>query len=108
MDVADAVTDWLYIKDAVSSLLLAREIEHPKGRIYNIGGSSHRVREVVDVVRQFIPDAEIQLQAKRFFPWPPSYDFTKAREELGYSPVFNIEGGVKDFIEEARKKYRSS
>ena len=106
VDVADAVTDWLYIKDAVNSLLLARETDHPKQRIYNIGGGTHRVRAIVDLVRKFIPDVNIQLEAKRIFPWPPAYDFMMAQEELGYKPEFNIEEGVRDFIEEARKRYK--
>ena len=106
VDAAEAVTDWLYIKDAVNSLLLAREVENPKSRIYNIGGGSHSVGEVVDVVRRFIHDAKIELKAKRLFPWPPSYSWLKAREELRYQPLFDIEMGVRDFIEEARVKYK--
>jgi nucleoside-diphosphate-sugar epimerase len=105
VDAADAVTDWLYIKDAVNSLLLARQVDHPKQRIYNIGGSTHSVREVAGIVKRFVPDASIELEAKRVFPWPPSYDFTKAQEELGYKPLFNINDGVKDFIEETRKRF---
>jgi len=104
VDVADAVTDWLYIKDAVNSLLLARQADDPRQKVYNIGGGTYSVREVVDVVKKFIPDADIQLESKRLFPWPASYDCTKAQEELGYKPSFNIEEGVKDFIEECRKR----
>jgi UDP-glucose 4-epimerase len=103
-EVAEAVTDWLYIKDAVDSLLVAREIQHPKQRVYNIGGETHSVREVAEVVKRFIPNAEIQLEAKKIFPWPPSYDCSKARDELGYRSLFCIEEGVKDFINEAKNK----
>ena len=106
VDVADAVTDWLYIKDAVNSLLLARKVDNPKQRIYNIGGGSYSIREVVDMIKRFVPDASIELEAKRLFPWPPSYDYTKAQDELEYKPLFNIENGVKDFIEETRKKHK--
>lgn len=106
VDVADAVTDWLYIKDAINSLLLARQAENPKERIYNIGGGTHAVREVAEIVKRFIPNATIQLEARKVFPWPPSYDWSKAQEELGYEPLFDIEEGVKDFIEEARNKDR--
>jgi UDP-glucose 4-epimerase len=102
-DVAEAVTDWLYIKDAVNSLLLARQAENPKQRIYNIGGSSHSVREVVQVVKKFIPGASIQMEAKKVFPWPPAYDYSKAQEELGYKPTYALQEGVRDFIEEAKK-----
>jgi nucleoside-diphosphate-sugar epimerase len=102
-DVRDAVTDWLYIKDAVNALNLAREIPGPKRRVYNIGGGSFSVGQVAQVVKKFIPDARIHLEAKRQFPWPPSFTWEAAREELGYQPRFPIEKGVQDLIEEARK-----
>jgi len=104
-EVADAVTDWLYIKDAVSSLILAGKAEQLKERIYNIGTSSHSVREVADIVRRQIPNSDIRLEAKRTFPWPPVYDCSAARRELGFAPAFTIEEGVRDFIKETKKKY---
>jgi nucleoside-diphosphate-sugar epimerase len=104
-EVADAVTDWLYIKDAVNSLILARDVDQPKERIYNIGASSHSVREVADIVGRLIPDSNIRLEAKKTFPWPPAYDCAAARRELGYIPAFTIQQGVEDFIQETRKKY---
>jgi nucleoside-diphosphate-sugar epimerase len=104
-EVADAVTDWLYIKDAVNSLILAGEAEQPRERIYNIGGRSHAVREVADIVRRLIPDSDIRLEAKKTFPWPPAYDCSAAQRELGYAPAFTIEQGVRDFLEETKKKY---
>ena len=103
VDAADAVTDWLYIKDAVSSLLLAGEVEAVKERIYNIGAGSHSVREVAGIVSKLIPDARIALKSGRTFPWPPSYDCRKAAEELGYQPRFGIEEGIADFIAEVRQ-----
>jgi len=104
IEVADAITDWLYIKDAVNSLVKIREIQDPKGRIYNVGSETLSVRELVEVVRRIIPGATIEMEARNVFPWPASYDCTKAQEELGYKPSFNIEEGVKDFIEECRKR----
>ena len=104
-EVADAVTDWLYIKDAVNSLILAGESEQAMDRIYNIGGSSHSVKEVADIVRRLIPNADIRLEARKTFPWPPAYDCAAAKRELGFTPAFTHEEGVKDFIRETRKKY---
>jgi len=103
VDIADAATDWLYIKDAINSLLLARDAENLRKRVYNIGGSTHKTREVAEVVKKFIPDVEIELESKKTFPWPSSYNCSRAREEIGYKPSFTIEEGVKDFIEEVRK-----
>jgi len=104
-EIADAVTDWLYIKDAVNSLILAGESEQAMDRIYNIGGSSHSVKEVADIVRRLIPNADIRLEARKTFPWPPAYDCAAAKRELGFIPAFTLEEGVKDFIRETRKKY---
>jgi nucleoside-diphosphate-sugar epimerase len=104
VDAADAVTDWLYIKDAVRSLMLVREVDSLKERIYNIGAGTYSVREVVETVKQVIPDARFQLKSEKIFPWPPSYDWSKARDELGYTPLFTIEEGIKDFVEEVKKR----
>lgn len=100
---ADAVTDWLYIKDAVKGLLQVWRTENLKHRIFNIGGNSHSTREVAEIVRNYIPDAEIELKSEKTFPWPDSYDYSRARNELGYKPSFGIKEGVKDFIKEVRK-----
>jgi UDP-glucose 4-epimerase len=102
-DAADAVTDWLYIKDAIESLILARTIDQPRSRVYNIGAGSYSLRQVAAVVKRFLPQARIDLEAKRTFPWPPSYKWERARSELGYQPRYDIEAGVKDFIAEVQK-----
>ena len=106
VEVADAATDWIYIKDAVKGLLLARRAANPQQRIYNIGGASYTVRQVADVVQRMIPDARIELEAKRTFPWPPAYDISMAKAELNYEPSYDIQRGVADFIEECRKVKR--
>jgi nucleoside-diphosphate-sugar epimerase len=102
IEAADAVTDWIYVKDAVDSLLRIRKVQNPNERIYNIGGQTLSVRELAGVVKRFIPNAAIDLEEKYTFPWPPSYDCSKALDELGYSPSFNIEEGIKDFVQEVR------
>jgi UDP-glucose 4-epimerase len=107
VDTADAVTDWLYVKDAVRALLLAMRVSEPRQRIYNIGEGSYSTRQVAAVVKRLLPDAQIELVAKRTFPWPPSYDISKAEEELKYKPLFDIEKGVADFIEDCRKLKRA-
>ena len=103
VDAPDAVTDWLYIKDAVNSLVLARKVPDPRHRVYNVGGNSYSVRQVIEITKKFIPEAKIEIKGKRTFPWPPSYDITRARDELGYTPFFTIEKGIGDFISMVRK-----
>ena len=104
VDFPDAVLDWVYIKDVVNSLILAREAADCRHRVYNIGGGSHSVRQVIEIVKKSIPDARIEIEAKRTFPWPPSYDYSRASDELGYKPLYTIEKGISDFISEVRKQ----
>lgn len=103
-DILEAETDWLYIKDAVHSLILAQKIESPKHRIYNIGGGSYSVAQVIRAVKNILPQADIEMEAKRRFPWPPAYSWERAQQELGYQPLYDLEEGIKDFIKEARNK----
>lgn len=100
LQVADAVSDWIYIKDAVRSLLLLRESQNPDRRIYNIGGQTCSVRDLVQVLKRIVPGARIELEARRTFPWPPSYDCTNALNDLGYKPGYTIEQGFEDFVRE--------
>jgi nucleoside-diphosphate-sugar epimerase len=102
--VADAVTDWLYIKDAVRSLVLAREAAGLKERIYNIGAGTYSVREIVERVKKQLPNSRFRLRSEKTFPWPPSYDWSKASDELGYAPLYGIEDGITNFIEEVKKR----
>ena len=68
IDAADAVTDWLYIKDAVRSLMLAREVESAKERIYNIGAGTYSVREVAERGEQDHSRRKPAAQERQDFP----------------------------------------
>jgi nucleoside-diphosphate-sugar epimerase len=70
VDAADAVTDWLYIKDAVRSPILVREVDSPKERIYNIGAGTSCVREVAERVKQVTPD-KLSAQGREDFSRHP-------------------------------------
>jgi len=95
-------TDWLYVKDAVKALLMISEVNNLKRRIYNIKGETRTLGRVAEIVKSIIPSADI-----RFEPGPtplsslyPLVDDTAARTELGWSPSYTIEHGVKDHLAE--------
>jgi len=95
-------TDWLYVKDAVKALLMISEADNLKRRIYNIKGETQTLGRVAEIVKSMIPNADI-----RFEPGPtslsslyPLVDDGAARTELGWSPSYTIEHGVKDHLAE--------
>lgn len=99
----EGVSAWLYVKDAVRALILARDAADPKKRIYNIAGDSCSIAEVAETVKTFIPQADIRYGAQRLES-RASYDDSNARKELGWSQAYPLRKGVEDHINEARKR----
>jgi UDP-glucuronate 4-epimerase len=96
-----ASRDYTYIEDIVSGILCA--VNKPGGfRIYNIGESR------VVTLKELIVFIEKALNKKAILDHFPSQagdmqktfaDITKAREELGYNPGYNLETGLQHFID---------
>jgi UDP-glucose 4-epimerase len=97
----------LYIKDArdlVSRLLMAETLNH---RVYNAGNESMcSLQEMANLLKQFLPGAEIEFQEDIRFP--EGYDFampcgnyldiSRAKQELGYSPRFKPPEALRDYL----------
>ena len=95
--------DWLYVKDAVRALILARDVENPGRRIFNISGEVHPINHIANIVRKHVPDASIEFDPEARVRGS-SYDDSNARQELGWHPSYDIEEGIRDHIEEVRRR----
>jgi UDP-glucose 4-epimerase len=101
---ADAKDDFIYNKDSAHGVYLATVAEKVPSRVYNIGsGERHSLLDIAEAVRKRIPNADISIgPGDNFFgtPYPLHgiYDVSRAREELGFSPQYDIERGVADYI----------
>jgi len=96
------VRDWLHVYDhCVAIDLIIRKA--PNGSIYNIGGNSERKN--IDVVKAILhtlnkPETLIEYVQDR-----PGHDLryainsTKIHNELGWSPTFTFEDGIKQTID---------
>lgn len=105
---ADTRLPLLYIQDAVGCLISLQGADEKvlSRRIYNIHGFSASAGEIVDTIRRFIPQAKFsygpdQAVMDIIRSWP-ILDDTRAREEWGWHPKYNLEEAVKDFIAEVR------
>ncbi len=97
----DEKGDWLYVKDAVKAIMTLWNATEPNQRIYNIAGGVHSIREVVEIAREFRPEARIILEegGQNLSPFPTAYDDAPARSEIGWAPDYTIEAAVREHID---------
>jgi UDP-glucose 4-epimerase len=83
--------------------------ENPKSRIYNIGsGVGSTLRDFERIIKRHIPKADIDIGPGLNFlgmPYPAHgvYDVTRAREELGFRPEYDLEAGIADYLASLRR-----
>ncbi len=102
---ADQAGDWLYVHDAVRSLILMLEKGTHSRVAYNIMGEVHSVREAMNIAQELFPKARIKMRhsAPAPYPYASSFDDTQARDELGWRPEYSIRRGMKEHVETVRR-----
>lgn len=101
--------DMLYVDDAAEAIVLAALKDRPGYSVYNIAtGEGHTLVEFADAVRKVVPDADIAIGPGLDFLQMgvnnyAVFDITRAREDLGYQPRFDLEAGVRDYVETMRR-----
>jgi UDP-glucose 4-epimerase len=75
-------------------------------RIFNISAEGQlRYREFVDVVKQIVPSAAIDLPPGHGPRHRPNayLDITRLKQEVGYRPEYTIERALDEYIDWLRK-----
>lgn len=89
------------VEDVVSAAVLATAVEVPGQRVYNVtGGEQITLAQAADIVREAIPQADIEigpghLHLDRQGP----YDISAAERDLGYTPRWTVEDGIRDYVD---------
>jgi UDP-glucose 4-epimerase len=105
----DDKDDFIYNKDSANGIYLATTAGKLKSRVFNIGtGVGVTLRDFATVIKKHIPDAVMEIgPGLNFygFPYPATgiYDISRAREELGYKPEFDLERGIADYLESLKR-----
>ena len=105
----DQLNDTVYVGDVARSILLALKTEKLKQWVFNIGsGKGSTPREFVTVLKRIFPEAKIQIGPglSRLGRTKQSYcifDISAARDQLGYTPAYDVERGVRAYIETIRR-----
>jgi UDP-glucose 4-epimerase len=90
----DDQMDWLYVEDVARAIVLASRAGKTRTKSFTVRGDLRPIREVFEYVRSLLPDADMTLLPGKYRQvW--QYDGRVARDELGYTPKFTIEEGIK-------------
>ncbi len=101
---ADQKNDFIYGKDVGNGMALACITEGVKHRLFNIGsGKDSTLLDFAHAVKKVYPKADIEIgpgldYLNMGFNFYSVYDISRAKEELGFSPQYDLEKGVRDYV----------
>ena len=106
VDYGDQEIDWQHVRDIAQSFRLAAFADEGDltQQVYNVRGELATVREAAETVKQIVPDADIDVSDEGELPWTQRLDMTKAQEDLGYEPKYDLESGFRQYIEVLREE----
>ena len=94
-------TGLCYAKDCATGIQLLTMAPKLNHRVYNVGqGESYTNREVVDTIKEFIPDAKLELKPGRSERWRknPYVDISRLRADVGYEPKYTLRSAVEEYV----------
>lgn len=100
----DHINDMVYNRDVANGIALACFVENPKHRIFHLGtGKIENIRHIVEIVNNIFGKELIEIGPGLGTENPCIFDISRAQQELGYSPQYSLEEGVKDYIETMKR-----
>lgn len=107
----DQVVDLVYNKDVANGILLACFAENLEHRVFHLGaGKGETLRHMIEILQKIFGEVPIQIgPGLNFFGGTTSsvrfsvFNIDRARTELGYKPQYDLEKGVRDYIETMRQ-----
>jgi UDP-glucose 4-epimerase len=106
VEYGDQAIDWQHVEDIAQAFRKAAftPASDLTQRVYNVRGVLATVREAAEAVESVLPDAEIDVSDDGELPWTQNLDMTKAQEDLGYEPEYDLESGFRKYINVLREE----
>ena len=96
-EAPDNSIDLCYVKDCGRAIALLQVADRLQHRTYNVSsGRATSNADVVAAIRAVEPQAQVAVTAGTD-AWPP-LDITRLHEDTGYSPEYNTERAVADYL----------
>lgn len=96
----DIRRQYIYIEDAARALVAAFDKATLPRRIYTVtGGTCRTLGEIASIVRQILPQADIDLGAgiDPADDVQGEFDISAAKRDFGYSPRYDLLGGILEY-----------
>lgn len=107
---ADTTIALIYVKDAARALIDLRHADREKltERVYNLHGMSITAQGLVDAIKKYIPDAQIDFKPDREMirlveNLPARLDDSLARKDWNWAPRHSLDEAVKDLIDDIQR-----
>ena len=99
----DDVHNFLYVEDAARAVVLASQTDDTSSIALNVPGEDERVTDAVAIVRELLPDAEIEVQAGSRGD-ASGFELETTEKEIGYRPQVPLREGLRRSINALRAK----
>ncbi|MFB6072012.1 MAG: NAD-dependent epimerase/dehydratase family protein [Halobacterium sp.] len=107
VEYGDQVIDWQYVRDIAQAFRKAAFADEAdlSRRVYNVAGETTTIREAAEVVRRVVPDADLSVSDEGELPWTQTLDQSAAERDLGYDPEYDLEAGVREYVNVLREDH---
>jgi nucleoside-diphosphate-sugar epimerase len=107
VEYGDQSIDWQYVRDIAQSFRKAAFApeEDLSQRIYNVAGETTTIAEAAAVVEGVVPGAQIDVSEEGELPWTQTLDTSAAEADLGYAPEYDLEAGVREYVNVLREEH---
>ena len=98
---SDQAVDFTYVRDIARAILMVYDAPTLRHRQYNAtSGVCYRLPELIQEVSCIAGKrVEMSIGPGKIMPRGPSLDSTRLREELGFAPEYDLERGVREYLE---------
>lgn len=93
--------DFVYVKDVVNCLILGSKSTNSGGEVFNLSTNKETsIKAVYDLICNIL---DKKIESKRGDELPGDirrmcYSYEKAKKNLGYSPKYSLEDGIKRYV----------
>jgi UDP-glucose 4-epimerase len=97
----DDGNDLIYVKDCARAIAIIHLAKKLRFSVYNVGDKYVRYGEMADMVRKIIPGSKINLgeNIKEKVREPMFLNLDRLKDEFEFKPEYDLEHGIKDYIE---------
>ncbi|MDG6905127.1 MAG: NAD(P)-dependent oxidoreductase [Nitrososphaerota archaeon] len=108
----DYVKSWIFVRETAKAVHSGLNSKNPQHRVFNAPGFVHTNREISEMVKRYVKDCKIEyVQGKVdrwdkrvLSSWKHAYEYSRIESELGWEPTIDIDVGVREFVNYARRK----